>query len=803
LLVFISYHTPDREKAEAVGAALSTRRPDSECYLAPRSIVGGAYWVPSLAKAIARADAVLLLAGRRIGPWQELEYYEALRLSREQAGRPRLVPVITAEQAPGLPFFAQLQQIFAANPTAPETLDAIERALDEGLPPDASPAWSRFQPYKGLPALEEADAAFFFGRDDETAAILDVMVREPNRIVTLIGQSGVGKSSLARAGVLARLKSQIWPRSTGTWPANLGDSRAFLTLVVRPGERPLKELALALAQLYTARSFELDEEAEGWARRFADGARLGDMLRATRDKLAEALNAAPPKRFVVYLDQGEELYARGSADEARRFSALVTEAAGHEAFSVLMSLRSDYYAAYQNDRAVFDASSHIDVMPLERSVLGEIVRNPALTLGARFESDEMAERVADATEREPGALPLLSDLMHEMWLHMQARGDGVLRWSDNPAIIDVAAPLRRRAEAFLNDPANDEAVVRRLVTLRLAYVQEAGDPVRRRAYRNECSVAEWAVAEKLADQEWRLLTLARAADGEPVAEVAHEQLLRRWPRLRLWLEEEREFLLWKGQVERAAVEHTAAPEGERAGWLLMGQRLSTARHWLQRRADDLPPAVQSFIRTSLAADEARRNADKRRRQRTLIAAWGGVVIFLMLIGLALFAFWALWVETERQTEATLDAEITGLAEQYAQRGLSGLIQIVAARSAGDRGDAMIYLVTDPDGKPLAGNIAAWPTGAPTHSTWLSFAIERTINGRLELHPARGRLFVIPGGYRLLIGRDFADTVALRNRVRAAFWGAGLLALGVAALGGIAALVRRIHLRGSTIGSDHR
>jgi hypothetical protein len=411
--------------------------------------------VPGLADAVARADAVLFLAGRQIGPWQQLEYYEALRLSREKAGRPRLIPVVTADQAPGLPFFAQLHQIFAVDPAARETLDAIERALDDTLPPDASPAWQRFQPYKGLPALDEADAAFFFGRDEETAAILDLTARRPDRIIALIGQSGVGKSSLARAGVLARLKSQLWPLETGEWPGGLRDSRTLLPLVIRPGEQPLKELALAFAQLYCTHSFELDEEAEGWARRFADGAQLRDMLRATRDKLAEALGTQPPKRFIVYLDQGEELYTRAGPDEARRFSALIAEAAGHEAFSVLLSLRSDYYAAYQTDRDIFDASEHVDVLPLTREVLGEIVRKPALSLGARFESADMTERVADATEREPGALPLLSDLLHEMWLHMQARGDGVLRWSDNPEIVDVAAPLRRRAEAFLGDSANE------------------------------------------------------------------------------------------------------------------------------------------------------------------------------------------------------------------------------------------------------------------------------------------------------------------------------------------------------------
>jgi signal transduction histidine kinase len=153
------------------------------------------------------------------------------------------------------------------------------------------------------------------------------------------------------------------------------------------------------------------------------------------------------------------------------------------------------------------------------------------------------------------------------------------------------------------------------------------------------------------------------------------------------------------------------------------------------------------------------------------------------LGVLLFVYWTNADFVERQTEATLDAEITGLAEQYAQRGLSGLIQIVAARSAGDRGDAMIYLVTDPDGKPLVGNIAAWPAHAPTHSAWLSFALERTINGRPELHPARGRLFVIPGGYRLLVGRDISDAAAFRSQVRATLLWAGLIALGVGLIGG--------------------
>ena len=195
---------------------------------------------------------------------------------------------------------------------------------------------------------------------------------------------------------------------------------------------------------------------------------------------------------------------------------------------------------------------------------------------------------------------------------------------------------------------------------------------------------------------------------------------------------------------------------------------------------------QSRLATDAPLSGARNLRNTRRLVGThafRLAALYFLVFAASVLGVLLFVYLTSADFVERQTEATLDAEITGLAEQYAQRGLSGLIQIVAARSAGDRGDAMIYLVTDPDGKPLVGNIAAWPRDAPTHSAWLSFALERTVNGRSELHPARGRLFVIPGGYRLLVGRDISDAAAFRSQVRATLLWAGLIALGIGLIGG--------------------
>jgi signal transduction histidine kinase len=193
---------------------------------------------------------------------------------------------------------------------------------------------------------------------------------------------------------------------------------------------------------------------------------------------------------------------------------------------------------------------------------------------------------------------------------------------------------------------------------------------------------------------------------------------------------------------------------------------------------------QTAITHSWSARETYASARQLVRTHAFrLAALYLLVFAASVLGVLLFVYWTSANFVERQTEATLDAEIGGLAEQYAQRGLSGLIQIVAARSAGDRGDAMIYLVTDPDGRPLVGNIAAWPAGAPTHSASLSFALERNVHGRVETHIARGRLFIIPGGYRLLVGRDISDAAAFRSHIQSTLLWAGLVAVGIGLAGG--------------------
>src|SRR5262245_58205870 len=178
------------------------------------------------------------------------------------------------------------------------------------------------------------------------------------------------------------------------------------------------------------------------------------------------------------------------------------------------------------------------------------VTAPARALGVSFEDGQIADRITAAAAAEPGALPLLSYLLTDMWAAMVRRDDATLRMPSQA--IDIGGVLASRAEEFLKANPDEEKALRRLLTLRLAIVPAEGEPVRRQTTEEECTEAEWSLAARLAEHPWRLVVMGeREADKRVVAEVAHEALLRAWPRLADWLREERDFLVFKGDTERA------------------------------------------------------------------------------------------------------------------------------------------------------------------------------------------------------------------------------------------------------------
>lgn len=162
------------------------------------------------------------------------------------------------------------------------------------------------------------------------------------------------------------------------------------------------------------------------------------------------------------------------------------------------------------------------------------------------------------------------------------------------------------------------------------------------------------------------------------------------------------------------------------------------------------------------------------------------LIYLALFGvsaLALLGF--LYVSTavvmKQQTEDTINAEITGLKEQYQIRGLIGLEQVIERRSAANPNRDSVYLLTDPFGRRIAGNIDEWPTAAPGPDGWVSFEVHLSPDGEvLRSYRALGETFLLPGAFRLLVGRKVEELLKVQSLLQKAIgWGVGLtLVLGL-------------------------
>jgi Tol biopolymer transport system component len=262
-----------------------------------------------------------------------------------------------------------------------------------------------------------------------------------------------------------------------------------------------------------------------------------------------------------------------------------------------------------------------------------------------------------------------------MWAAMVTRGEATLRL---PAqVIDIGGVLARRGEDFLTADPAQETALRRLLTLRLVSVPPEGEPVRRQTHREECSDAEWVLAARLADHPWRLVVMSeREADGRIVAEVAHEALLRAWPRLVQWLREEREFLIFKGEVERAERRWQDVDQTDKA--LLTGLDLARAEEWLPKRSEDLFPAVRAFMQLSIAADRAAKERQLRLQQEQLrlqqktlrwqrlfsIGAAAAALLTSIIGGLA----WLQWGEAVKQrTEALVQRGLAVAREAEAEQ----------------------------------------------------------------------------------------------------------------------------------------
>ena len=424
---FLSYHSPDQPLAERVKAAIERKDSASRVFFAPMHLRAGGAWTDQLAQELAEADAFILLIGEAgVGKWQVPEYDEALdRWVKSGRTFPLIVVLLDGQKTPGLPFLRQLHWIVSPDPTSEKDVGRIFDAASGG---GASPSelWRYVSPYRGLEAMEEKDSEYFFGRARETVEALNALQAE-GRLALLIGNSGVGKSSLAQAGVLAALKRQAWPGDTGAskaWPAVFQNSRRWCFLALRPGAEPIKALSDCFldAWQFEATDPKRAEQQLGWIKLLRGEATLAHLIDAT-ERRCEELRQPKPRAFLLYVDQGEELYVRAEERERRRFSELIAEGLRDPRLRAMMSMRADFYGSLQRDTPLFSARLQIDVPPLGEDELCEVVSRPSRLLAARFESERLvgiiAQRAAEDSVRDVGALPLLSYTLDDMWNEMR------------------------------------------------------------------------------------------------------------------------------------------------------------------------------------------------------------------------------------------------------------------------------------------------------------------------------------------------------------------------------------------------
>src|SRR5215471_12866268 len=203
---FLSYHSPDQALAERLKAALERKDTNARVFFAPSSLRAGGFWSRTLAEEIAQADAFILLVGEKgVGDWQELEYDEALDKRIKFPDFPIILVLLEGQTAPGLPFLRRLHWIITPDPSSEKDVARLfDAASGSGVRPGE--LWRYTQPYRGLAAMAEKDSDYFFGREEKTVEVLKTLGAAPDQLSILLGNSGVGKSSVAQAGVLAALK---------------------------------------------------------------------------------------------------------------------------------------------------------------------------------------------------------------------------------------------------------------------------------------------------------------------------------------------------------------------------------------------------------------------------------------------------------------------------------------------------------------------------------------------------------------------------------------------------------------------
>jgi WD40 repeat protein/transcriptional regulator with XRE-family HTH domain len=461
-------------------------------------------------------------------------------------------------------------------------------------------------PYKGLRYFDEGDADLFFGRKTLTEHLLARLARQAEsevRFLAIVGASGSGKSSVVRAGLIPALR---WQPATSGWPI----------FVLSPGAHPLESLAACL---------------RGETGSALPARKLADELAGQPDRLGRALQElagpAATGHSLLILDQFEELFTlcRTESEQAA-FVDNLTAAASQpgQSAAVVIVLRADFYAHcarfYHLRSFLAYYQEYIGAMTAGelRLAIEEPARQEHWQLEPGLVELLLHEVGADAGySPEPGALPLLSHALLATW---QRRRGRTMTLSGYAASGGVRGAIAETAESVFYDQLDrEQRQIARQIFLRLT---ELGGGDNQADTRRRASIDE--LLPRPEDRELVHQVLSALADARLVttdqnaAEVAHEALIREWPTLRRWLEEDREGLRLHRRLTEAALEWQAL--GRDPGGLYRGARLVQAAEWTASQPDDLNALEREFLDASQALVESEARQQEAQRQSALEAA---------------------------------------------------------------------------------------------------------------------------------------------------------------------------------------
>ena len=494
-------------------------------------------------------------------------------------------------------------------------------------------------PYKGLRAFGEADADDFFGRELLVRDLLGRMGEgsDLGGFLAVVGPSGSGKSSVVRAGLAPALRR-----------GGLPDSENWFITSMTPGAHPLEQLEAALLRVAinppASLLSQLKEDNRG-------------LLRAVRRILPDDGKT----ELVLIIDQFEELFTLVD-DEAARASFLESLVAAvlepQSRLRVVITLRADFtdrplqyvdFGEIMRPRMEF-------VLPLTPDELELAISGPARRTGLVLEAG-LTQRIIREVGDQPGTLPLLQYALTELYNRRLGRRLTLDAYRETGG---VTGALASRAEQIYTGLGEKERSAARQIFLRLVTLGEGSEDTRRRALRAEVEALsdpagkERAAFERVIEQygSYRLLTFDHdPLTRGPTLEVAHEALLREWPRLRGWLDESRADLRLQRALAAGAAEWQAG--GHEPSFLLRGARLEQFAAWSRETSLALTSGEQAYLQAGLEQQEHERQIEAERQQREARLKrartyLGRALVAVLVAGLLIAAGLSVYAFSQRQ-----------------------------------------------------------------------------------------------------------------------------------------------------------